>query len=412
MSVFTSTHFASACAGGTDWRDTSKSVLEKLDAVRTHGDDFNFGFLYISDRLADDAVSIFNLFKSVLKIDHWVGSIGIGVVGCDQILIDRPAISALVGRFAPGDFCVFPDQGDDDAAFSYTGVLKWLEEHSPLLGVVHCDAMSKNDPRENLIALEQDTGSFLVGGITSSRRASLQIADRVLENDLSGVLFAESVPVSTTLSQGCEKIGEQHVITRCDDNTILMLDDRPSLDVLQDDLKKHAAKMTGHTVEGFEADFSQIENSDVVPDEYKALFRGEVHAALPLSQSDQVDFLVRNITGIDVDERSIAISEHVSTGKHLFFVERSPQSVASDLSRSLVQFRKRIQNERGTFEPKGGLYISCMARGIWHHTQEATNEIELIRKIIGDVPLTGFYAGGEINNAQIYGYTGILTLFF
>lgn len=416
MSVFTSTDFASACAGGTDWRDTSKIVLEKLDAIRTESDDFNFGFLYISDQLADDTASIFNLFKSVLKIDHWVGSIGMGVIGCDQSLVDEPAISAMIGRFNPDDFCIFPDVDDEDADFSCKDALAWLEKRSSLLSIVHCNGASQTDPRENLMALEQDTGGFLIGGITSSRKAHLQIADRVLENDLSGVLFADSIPVSTTLSQGCEPIGEQHTITKCDGDTIFTLDDEPALDVLQKNLKTRMASKTGVDVSVYDTEFSQIENSDIVPEEFKTLFHGEVHVALPLSNSDQVDYLVRHITGIDVDEKSLSISEHIGTGDHLFFVERSAESVASDLSRTLVQFRKRIQNERGTFAPKGALYVSCVARAAGEMTgateRSYESEIELIRKIIGDVPLTGFYAGGEINNAQIYSYTGILTLFF
>jgi hypothetical protein len=30
---------------------------------------------------------------------------------------------------------------------------------------------------------------------------------------------------------------------------------------------------------------------------------------------------------------------------------------------------------------------------------------------LGDVPLVGFLAGGEIANQQVYGYTGVLTVF-
>ena len=38
-------------------------------------------------------------------------------------------------------------------------------------------------------------------------------------------------------------------------------------------------------------------------------------------------------------------------------------------------------------------------------------EIGLIREQLGDFPLVGFSAGGEISNARLYGYTGILVLF-
>jgi small ligand-binding sensory domain FIST len=37
--------------------------------------------------------------------------------------------------------------------------------------------------------------------------------------------------------------------------------------------------------------------------------------------------------------------------------------------------------------------------------------LKLIGDLLGDVPLTGFYANGEISYNRLYGYTGVLTLF-
>ncbi|MBT6095764.1 MAG: histidine kinase, partial [Rhodospirillaceae bacterium] len=38
-------------------------------------------------------------------------------------------------------------------------------------------------------------------------------------------------------------------------------------------------------------------------------------------------------------------------------------------------------------------------------------ETALVQEILGDVPLVGFFGQGEISNARLYGYTGVLTLF-
>ena len=105
------------------------------------------------------------------------------------------------------------------------------------------------------------------------------------------------------------------------------------------------------------------------------------------------------------------IAQHVSTGDRLMFVHRDHESVYSDLSASLLALRERVKKQTGTFEPKGALYVSCVARAFSEFEGEHKNELALIHDIIGDVPLTGFYAGGEINKARLYGYTGILTLF-
>jgi hypothetical protein len=99
MALHTSDKFASAIAAGTDWRDISRKVLEDLQAARTGGDAFNFGFLYVTDKLAGELSNILALFKSVMGIEDWVGSVGLGVCGCGVEYVDRPAISAMIAQF-------------------------------------------------------------------------------------------------------------------------------------------------------------------------------------------------------------------------------------------------------------------------------------------------------------------------
>ena len=385
-------------------------MLEQLEHIKEDKRNFNFGFLYISDHMAEDTMSIFNLFRSVLRIDSWVGSIGVGVIGHDAIHVDDPGISVMLAAFPDDGFCIFPAQdpaksAEGKTAFSEEIVTGWLGEYNPVLTVVHADPTGNHDIKNTLEKLEQGTNSFIVGGLTTSRAQHYQIAGSIYHNALSGVFFADTVPVSTGQSQGCVPIGGFHTVTRADVRTILELNDMRAIDVLQNDL-------SGAVQKDFIMPLATIKRSDDIPDEYKSLFTGRIHAALPVAQSDQQDFMVRNITGIDADEGSISITEPVSTGDRILFVERSQEAVASGLSRMLVNLRKRVQAERGSFEPKGALYVSCIGRNFATKpgTQDHT-EITLIKDIIGDIPLTGFYAGGEINNARLYGYTGVLTLF-
>jgi small ligand-binding sensory domain FIST len=37
--------------------------------------------------------------------------------------------------------------------------------------------------------------------------------------------------------------------------------------------------------------------------------------------------------------------------------------------------------------------------------------MQIVRRALGDVPLVGYFAGGEIAHQQLYGYTGVLTVF-
>ena len=58
----------------------------------------------------------------------------------------------------------------------------------------------------------------------------------------------------------------------------------------------------------------------------------------------------------------------------------------------------------------GAIYVSCAGRG-GPHFGAPSAELQLIRHALGDVPLVGFFAGGEIAHQHVYGYTGVLTVF-
>ena len=56
------------------------------------------------------------------------------------------------------------------------------------------------------------------------------------------------------------------------------------------------------------------------------------------------------------------------------------------------------------------IYISCAGRGGPHFGAPGA-ELQIVRHALGDVPLVGFFAGGEIARHHLYGYTGVLTVF-
>ncbi|MDH5721755.1 MAG: FIST C-terminal domain-containing protein [Alphaproteobacteria bacterium] len=413
MTSIKSSHFCSSSASGKDWRDTSKNVLDNLDEARKDDSPYNFGFIYISDHLADDAVSIINLFKSVTNIENWIGSIGMGVIGGNQAYTDKPAISVMVGNFPEGSFCVFPKTGDLGENIPQDEVNTWLDNNAPLLTFVHGDPLSQQDPIQTLQNLANLTGGFLVGGMTSSRSEHYQIANTICENTITGAFFSDKIEVATTVSQGCRPISDFHTITKSDGNIILEIDGKKPFTVLQKVLREEAAKKLGKDPEHITTDFAPPDKDEFTINEASmGMSRGQIHVGLSLSNSDIKDYLTRNIIGIDAQEGSISISEDVSNGELLIFSERNNETIFNDLEAKLTTLKKRITEGKGKFKPKGAIYISCIARGFQTEPNDAVNEIDIIRKIIGPLPLCGFYAGGEISNARLYGYTGILTLFF
>ena len=57
------------------------------------------------------------------------------------------------------------------------------------------------------------------------------------------------------------------------------------------------------------------------------------------------------------------------------------------------------------------MYVSCVGRGRYMFGAQS-EELKIIQREIGDVPLVGFYANGEIGGQNLYGFTGVLTVFY
>lgn len=406
--LVTSSKFAAAGSAGTDWRDTSKAVLEQLESIKTEGASFNIGFLYISDHLIGDSESILNLFRSVLDIKHWVGTVGVGVFSNAQRFVDEPAIAALIGHIDETHFHIFNAAQTD--AESTRAMRQFLSQNDPMLVFTHGDPMADENPVQALKRLEDSTSGFIAGGLSSSRHEHVQFANTPTQNGLSGIIFSQHIPVASTLSQGCTIIGQAHTVTRCEGHIIHELNSKSAADIFEADLRIMAIKKIDRDPDTIMIDENLLKDPDSVPEEFKSIFRGEVLVGFPVAGSDQKEYLVRNIVSLNEDG-SMTISENVAQGDLLWFVHRDDQTVAEDLCKNLLDLRARVKKDYGDFQPKAALYVSCLARAFHDPASSVQSEIELIRDIIGDIPLAGFYAGGEINRARLYGYTGILTLF-
>jgi small ligand-binding sensory domain FIST len=255
----------------------------------------------------------------------------------------------------------------------------WIERAAPPFGIVHGDP-TNNRAQHVVEGLALATSGFLVGGLTSSRGPQHQLAGSVTKGGMSGVLFAPAVEVATGLSQGCVPLGPGHVITESADNVIMGLDGKRALDVLK-------------------ADMGELLARDL------ARASGYVHAAFPVEGSDTGDYLVRNLIGVDPARGWLAVGAEIAAGDRVMFVRRDPKSAIEDLTQMVNNLKSRLPGP-----PRGGVYFSCVARGPNMFGQEG-DEMSLIKELLGDVPLVGFYGNGEISNSRLYGYTGVLALF-
>ena len=85
--------------------------------------------------------------------------------------------------------------------------------------------------------------------------------------------------------------------------------------------------------------------------------------------------------------------------------------IAKDLVRICAEIREEFdpQDHPGS-QAVGAIYISCAGRG-GEHFGAPNAEMEILAHALGDIPVVGFFAGGEIARHHLYGYTGVLTVF-
>jgi small ligand-binding sensory domain FIST len=358
------------------WAAVAKGCLEALGELPEGA---SLGFVYATDALADDLGSIVTFLRERSGIQRWVGTVGLGVVASGVEYYDRPALSVLVAALPEDGFRTFAPVGADGLSDFAAAHGDWIARHRPILGVVHGDPRSPGLV-ETVAALADATSAFLVGGLTASQGALPQVAEGLAEGGVSGVLLSSEQMVVSGLSQGCTPIGVEHEVTEAGGSGVVMaIDGRPALEVLREEVGELLAR-----------DLRRI--------------GGYIFAALPIPASDTGDYLVRNLTGLDLERQWLQIGAEVAEGDRLRFCRRDHASAQADLKRMLEDLR-----ERAGGAPRGALYFSCVARGR-HLFGTQSQELRLIREAFGDMPLTGFFANGEISNNRLYGYTGVLTL--
>jgi len=367
--------FRVAHAAAPDWRLAANTCLAQLGDIPAEA---SLGFLYVTDHLAGDLPAILNFFKEQTDIVNWVGSVGVGVCATAQEYNDQPALSLMITDFPMDSFRVFPAIKSDISEFA--GHRAWCEQADAHFGVVHGDPRNPKTPAFIAELAEAISDGYLVGGLSSSRGPNFQIAGGLTEGGLSGVLFSSRVPVATGHTQGCSPLGQKHQITECRNNIAIRIDDRPALDVFNDEV-------------------GQILTRD------QSRAAGYIFAGFPIKGSDTGDYVVRNLMGVDEENKLLAVGGYLNPGDTIMFCRRDTRTAYEDLLRMLRDIKSRLGGR-----PRGGVYYSCLGRGV-HMFGADSAELRAIRQELGDIPLVGFFANGEISHNRLYGFTGVLTLF-
>ncbi|HVM98271.1 MAG TPA: FIST C-terminal domain-containing protein, partial [Candidatus Acidoferrales bacterium] len=119
------------------------------------------------------------------------------------------------------------------------------------------------------------------------------------------------------------------------------------------------------------------------------------------------DFLIRNLMGIDGERGAIAVGAVLNEGAVVQFHLRDARTSASDLETMLNAYD-------ASTPPAGALLFSCLGRGV-HLYGQPDHDSQQFQRIVGEVPLAGFFCNGEIGQVHgstfLHGYTSSFALF-
>jgi small ligand-binding sensory domain FIST len=415
--------FAYGHATHPQWPMAAALVLAQLRAAMAkpdHAGAPNLGLIYITDHYAAHAQDILDHLSAHLpEVVDWSGTVGVGIAANNVEYFDEPAMAVML--------CQLPD--DQYRVFSGVAPLPAADRFQAHSALVHADPQQP-DLAELVAEMAQRTsGHYLFGGLSASRGAPVQFAQSahghvrgqggaggVFAGGLSGVAFGPGVPLISRVTQGCQPVSPERVITACDGHVVLELDGQPALQILLADLgitldePQPALAKVRRTLVGLRAG---AQASDV---ERRAGQFGQ-------------DTWVRHIIGLDPARQALALAQSTEVGMRLSFCERNTAAARADLVRICAEIREEVEAARLPLEAAqamqappllsephlargmaGAIYVSCSGRG-GPHFGGPSAELQIVRRALGDVPLIGFFAAGEIAASHIYGYTGVLTVF-
>jgi small ligand-binding sensory domain FIST len=373
-----SAQFAAAAAAGEP-----ESLAAQCIAGLSSVDGATLGILYTTEPAAAALPELVRALAEHTGIRSWVGGVGLGVCSPTTEIFDQPAAVVMTAALRPEDFRVFAATADpgSDLPRRHSG---WIEGVQPVLALVHADPRCR-DMQKAATDTASASGAYLVGGLLSHRCASPLLAmiageDAGGSEGIAGLMLAPGVAVATGLTQGCMPVGPVHRVDEARENVLMVVDGRPALAVFCEDI---GPELT--------ADLRRV--------------GGLIFAGLPVAGSDTGDYLVRNLLAIDAGRGWLVLGAEVAAGDSILFCRRDPESARRDMHRMVRQLAGRLSGP-----PKAGVYVSCVARGAALFG-DAGVETGLIRETLGEFPLIGFFANGEISRDRLYGHTGVLTLF-
>ena len=329
-----------------------------------------------------------------------VGSTAESVVGRRREAEGKPAVSVLAAQM-PGAHLrpVVWDERDFDAMLADPDAAKAAtatDGGAARLVVLLADPFTT--PLTRLLPRWAQTlpGVPFVGGVCSGTRTPggnrLWCNGRLVQSGAVALTLGPGVQTRFTVSQGCRPVGSPLVVTRTRDDRnyiVAELGGRNALGAIRT------------MIQGLHENEQAIVQSSgllvgCVINEYKQRFgRG--------------DFLIRGIVGVDQDAGHVAIGEpDLKVGQTIQLHVRDQGTAREDFALLLEAHKLDGPGDDGS---AGGLLFTCNGRGR-NLFDEPDTDAALVHDALGDMPLAGFFAAGEIGpvgpRSYLHGHTASL----
>ncbi len=380
--------FVSALTTAEDVEEASLALIDQVNEGLP-GQPIDFALVFLSPHFAPMAPQLIDELQTRLQPRVLLGCTGEGVIGRDQEVERKPAVSLVAGALPGVQLTPFSLEAitSGSPALFQQAVAATAETS---LFVLLADPFSI--PIEEVLETFNTLypGVPVVGGMASGSARpggnAMILNNRVTGAGAVGVTFAGEFEVDVIVSQGCRPIGQPYTITAARENIILSLENQPPLTHLH-------SLLTG------------------LPAEDQALLQNGLFVGRAISPDQETlgrgDFLIRGVMGLDRESGALVVGDQVQTGETIQFHLRDAKTAEEDLEMMLTP--------QLFFEPPhGGLLFSCNGRGtrLYPHPN---GDIITIQKVMGHLHLAGFFCAGEIGPIGgknfLHGHTASMALF-
>ena len=348
----------------------------------------DLAFLFLSGDHFGGSAEALAVVEEELGARHLLGCVAEGVVARDRELEDGPGAAVWAASLPDAEIETFHSVAlgtDEGVAVTGFPILDEADLVTLLVDPYTFPAagfLAKLNEEEDSVPL---VGGLAAGGGEADSQALFVDGDVVYEGAVGAVL--RGVPVRTVVSQGCEPVGRDSVITHAEDNVVFELAGEPALERLKGDV------------------------ATLTPDQERSAAAGGVLAGLVIDENradyGRGDYLMRALIGVDEETGALAIGEAVRIGQTLRFHVRDAASADEDLRENL---RSTLNGERAA----GALLFTCNGRGTGMF-DEPDHDARAVAELLGDDALAGFFCAGELGPVGgkpfLHGFTATLAVF-